>query len=472
MSCEELSEGLSAYVDGELSLQERRDLEAHLEHCSRCHEELESLRAVSSLVGSLPAVEPSEAFTSTLTRELIARQPRRWLRPIPLFVRNLVPALAVAALVLLGVTLVFVIPMVRRPGRQAEHFEEAAEPTATPAGEVASREAAPTGPAAPTEELLAGKFAPPEAGPVAPTELKFADAAKEAEQPAIAGEALAQHLERAVATNIAKGAPLASALPREGGGEPADALEPPPHAGLIAERDRPDEMAQSRPVMSAAVRAGNEGERAALAGRAGPPEAPAEVVAKAHVALPSPRPGFHTVVLYCTDGAAGHRAFDNALQELGTLTTRLPGLATARKMTEQEGRRYSRIVWSLLESPDVITYEELRVPTSDVKLVQALFADSADLTLAEEPDDAAKLRGLLVTSRRRARAREALSLRRGGRVRGLDESRAEARVAYERQMDQRVEQELVRVILVLKRRPDSMRRAAPTLPRPAERTAP
>ncbi len=110
MSCEELSEELSAYLDGELSPRERAALKAHLERCSRCREELVSLRAVSQLVGSLPQVQPSQAFSQALGREISAHGRRRWLRPIPLFAGDLIPGLAVAAPPLNALPVAFVIP--------------------------------------------------------------------------------------------------------------------------------------------------------------------------------------------------------------------------------------------------------------------------------------------------------------------------------------------------------------------------
>lgn len=50
MDCVELQEDLSAYVDNELTPEERARVEAHTSTCSQCAEELAAYRAVKSLV--------------------------------------------------------------------------------------------------------------------------------------------------------------------------------------------------------------------------------------------------------------------------------------------------------------------------------------------------------------------------------------------------------------------------------------
>lgn len=55
-SCREWQESLGAYALGELSADERAGLEAHLEGCAACREELESLSAVAAL---LPLADPT-----------------------------------------------------------------------------------------------------------------------------------------------------------------------------------------------------------------------------------------------------------------------------------------------------------------------------------------------------------------------------------------------------------------------------
>jgi anti-sigma factor RsiW len=55
-------EQLSAYLDRELSERESRGLAAHVESCERCASLLIELGSVKTLVGSLPAMQPSRSF--------------------------------------------------------------------------------------------------------------------------------------------------------------------------------------------------------------------------------------------------------------------------------------------------------------------------------------------------------------------------------------------------------------------------
>jgi anti-sigma factor RsiW len=90
-------EWLGAYHDGELTAERRAWVEAHLNGCAACREDLAGLRALSSLLGSLP--EPAmerepEAFTAEVLRRLPGRSEpggSKWLRagwryaPVALF---------------------------------------------------------------------------------------------------------------------------------------------------------------------------------------------------------------------------------------------------------------------------------------------------------------------------------------------------------------------------------------------------
>lgn len=78
-------ERLSAYLDGELSVEERATLEAHLVGCAECQRELVFLRQVKALLGALPALAPPRSFALPETlRPLPAPQVTapRWSRPL------------------------------------------------------------------------------------------------------------------------------------------------------------------------------------------------------------------------------------------------------------------------------------------------------------------------------------------------------------------------------------------------------
>lgn len=78
-------ERLSAYLDGELSMAERADLEAHLSGCAECRRELASLRQTKALLGALPAPALPRSFALPETmRPLPAQRASepRWSRPL------------------------------------------------------------------------------------------------------------------------------------------------------------------------------------------------------------------------------------------------------------------------------------------------------------------------------------------------------------------------------------------------------
>jgi anti-sigma factor RsiW len=48
MNCEGVQELLLAYLDGEVSVEEKRDVEAHLAECAGCSAEIEALTALQA----------------------------------------------------------------------------------------------------------------------------------------------------------------------------------------------------------------------------------------------------------------------------------------------------------------------------------------------------------------------------------------------------------------------------------------
>ncbi len=88
--CKKLKGMLSPYIDGQLSPSEMERIERHIEECDACRRELESLRAVVSLLHRVPVVAPRRSFT------IAARAPRRY----PAALGALRVATAVAVLML------------------------------------------------------------------------------------------------------------------------------------------------------------------------------------------------------------------------------------------------------------------------------------------------------------------------------------------------------------------------------------
>lgn len=68
MSCREIREQLSAYLDGELSAEEAGTIRDHVESCAECGQELESLRRTVQAVAGLPSVgAPADLKEKILT---------------------------------------------------------------------------------------------------------------------------------------------------------------------------------------------------------------------------------------------------------------------------------------------------------------------------------------------------------------------------------------------------------------------
>lgn len=95
---------LSAYVDGELTADDRRAVERHLEACEACRRDLATLRAVRGRfeADACPSVahDEWEEIWSGVEPDLPAGRSRRWSRSMAAFVRRR-PLLAAAAAVLL-----------------------------------------------------------------------------------------------------------------------------------------------------------------------------------------------------------------------------------------------------------------------------------------------------------------------------------------------------------------------------------
>ena len=108
MACDVYRGQLIEYLDGELAVEMRPELEAHLDQCSGCRAELRDLRETLTLVARIPAPEPSEAFWQQYLREIrqkAERVPwwtsalRHWFAPLGL---RPIPAVAVAAVLVLA----------------------------------------------------------------------------------------------------------------------------------------------------------------------------------------------------------------------------------------------------------------------------------------------------------------------------------------------------------------------------------
>ncbi len=75
MTCEEVRELLSLYIDGKLDASTREALEKHIESCVECEAELAGLRQTVELLKSLEEVEVPETFRASLMEKVREVQP-------------------------------------------------------------------------------------------------------------------------------------------------------------------------------------------------------------------------------------------------------------------------------------------------------------------------------------------------------------------------------------------------------------
>ena len=72
--CSDIQAELSAYLDGELTAQERSTLEAHLSACPQCRAALDELRSVATVMSELPRVSAPSSLMTKIRRD-IANEP-------------------------------------------------------------------------------------------------------------------------------------------------------------------------------------------------------------------------------------------------------------------------------------------------------------------------------------------------------------------------------------------------------------
>jgi len=76
---------LSAFLDGELTEQERAAIQEHLKDCADCRQEAHNFAAVSNLLGVWEGIEPEPYFTVRVKQRIANEKPEpraQWLRKI------------------------------------------------------------------------------------------------------------------------------------------------------------------------------------------------------------------------------------------------------------------------------------------------------------------------------------------------------------------------------------------------------
>ncbi len=93
MNCDYCKEKLSAYIDKELSREERLPMEEHLKICPSCAREAETLNQIGLFMGRIPEETPSPAFVqTTVNKAVVILRRSLWsnlfLNPVVSFARN------------------------------------------------------------------------------------------------------------------------------------------------------------------------------------------------------------------------------------------------------------------------------------------------------------------------------------------------------------------------------------------------
>ena len=106
MSCLEIREMFSAYLDGAISGREMQSVHAHLEACGECSAEFEAWREVQQVVGSVGAVKaPADLglrLRLAISHESSRRQGRAWPAFVARWENRMRPALVQASAGLAG----------------------------------------------------------------------------------------------------------------------------------------------------------------------------------------------------------------------------------------------------------------------------------------------------------------------------------------------------------------------------------
>jgi anti-sigma factor RsiW len=120
MNCEKMGIKLIAYLDGNASAGERREVEAHLADCGACRTRAEEYRRLWTALEGVPDVEPSLTFDARM-RQRIAAEPKPkfwgWFVPSPRL------ALSLALLLVLSCWLA-VVPTDLGPGSPAAQSDQ------------------------------------------------------------------------------------------------------------------------------------------------------------------------------------------------------------------------------------------------------------------------------------------------------------------------------------------------------------
>jgi len=70
MNCKKVKKELSSYLDNEISLDKRLEIEKHLQKCTSCSYQLKQLKKIHTLMQEIPFQEPEPGFYERLSSRL------------------------------------------------------------------------------------------------------------------------------------------------------------------------------------------------------------------------------------------------------------------------------------------------------------------------------------------------------------------------------------------------------------------
>ena len=105
MKCEDYQEWIALYVDDALTIDEKRQLEAHLEHCLSCKETLETLIMMKSVMNEIEDAALPETFHRDLHKRLHkeATQSKKMIHKWMPYVSGLAAALLIGFVLVEGI---------------------------------------------------------------------------------------------------------------------------------------------------------------------------------------------------------------------------------------------------------------------------------------------------------------------------------------------------------------------------------
>jgi anti-sigma factor RsiW len=112
MNCERIEELLSSYLERDLSPEDKREVEAHLEICPSCAELLAALRETQEALAGFPELEPSPALMVKLYA--IPEKKRFFKQAFDFLLRpSLQPVFAAFSTLFIALSFVFFLPQGR-----------------------------------------------------------------------------------------------------------------------------------------------------------------------------------------------------------------------------------------------------------------------------------------------------------------------------------------------------------------------